>query len=209
MKIYCKTTFRHGLFFYLFGVFDLIWCFVVGFRPLLILSLVLETLIGTVLLYRALSSTLGERDRTEHWGSGETTIYNKGKFLSGVLLLTMSPIALDTFLNGGVGVGFVSSMVVLFWAGANAVLRSMSLEESQKDIIEERDERNKLVILKTQAMSFQITQLVCLLLMCFFFLKGGYINKLDLDSAGVGAFACLLAAWAAEFFTRKYYEKHL
>lgn len=211
MKIYNRKSFFHGLTFFACGIMNLVLIFT-GFLTVLwfwCLDTAAIFLMGGFLVFRALSQDKSQRDLTENWKLGSTIVYNKTRFFDGIWLLLCALGSLVTTWSKGLDWHQHVYTVLFFYFGMDRIVRAISLEEAKKDIIEERDERNKLVILKTQAMSFQITQTVSLLLMVFFVLKGGQFNQLDLVSAGVGAALCFVATILAGLFTRKYYEKRL
>ena len=212
MKICNKRGFFNGLAFCFCCILNLILV-AVGyfqtFRWFWYIDAAVFLLIGAVLLVRALSPETARRDLTEKWRIGKTVIYNKYGFLDGIFLLLCAPGSLVTAMSKEVGWSQHLYTVLFVYFGLDRVIRAITLEDAKKDILEERDERNRMVTLKGQAMSFQITQTVSLLLMAFFILKGGQFNQLDLASAGVGAGLCFLISILAVWCTRKYYEKHL
>lgn len=212
MKICNKRGFFNGLAFCFCCILNLV-LLAVGyfqtFRWFWYTDSAVFLLTGTVLLIRALSPEKSRRDLTEKWRIGKTVIYNKYGFLDGIFLLLCAPGSLVTAISKGLGWRQNLYTVLFIYFGLDRVIRATTLEEARKDILEERDERNRMVTLKGQAMSFQITQTVSLLLMAFFILKGGQFNQLDLASAGVGAGLCFLISIFSIWCTRKYYEKRL
>lgn len=211
MRLYNKRGFFSGLTFCACGILDLILIFT-GFLTLLwfwFLDAAVLFYMGGRLILRALSQEQSRRDLTENWNIGQTVIYNKYGFLDGVWLLLCAAGSLVTALTTELGWRQNIYTVLLLYFGLDRIVRAVTLEDAKKDLVEERDERNRMVILKAQAMSFQITQVASLLLMCFFVLRGGRFNQVDLVSAGLGASLCFLISLLSGFFTRKYYEKHL
>lgn len=211
MKIYNRKGFFHGLTFCACGVMNLVLIFT-GFLTVLwfwLLDTAIIFLMGGIPVVRALSQEKSQRDLTTNWKLGQTVIYNKYGFLDGIWLFLCAVGSLVTALTKDLGWHQHVYTLLFAYFGLDRISRAVTLEDAKKDITEERDERNKLVILKAQAMSFQITQTASLLLMVIFVLKGGRFNQLDLVSAGAGAALCFFISILAGFFTRKYYEKHL
>ena len=90
----------------------------------------------------------------------------------------------------------------------SAIWRSLSHELSKADKLEELDERNRLIALKANSKTSQITQLGCgILTVAFLGIGGGSGNK-DFIAMGVGAAFCFTISLFAEMFTKIYYEKH-
>lgn len=211
MKIYNKRGFFHGLAFCACGIVDLIFIFT-GFLTVLwfwYLDAAVLFFMGGFWVSRALSQEKSQRDLTGNWRLGGTIIYNKTGFSDGLFLLLCAAGSLVTAWSKGLGWRQHVYTLLFAYFGLDRIVRAVSLEEARKDIIEERDERNELIALKAQGMSFQITQTVSLLLTAFFILKGGRSNQLDLASAGVGTALCFAISVLAGFFTRRYYEKHI
>ncbi len=210
MKIYNKKGFYCGLTFWACGVLNLVLLFT-GFLTMFWFwwaDTALMFLMGGFWVFRALSREKSRRDLTENWKLGGTVIYNKTGFFDGLFLLLCAAGSMVTALTKDLGWRQHVFTVLFLYFGVDRVVRAVTLEDAQKDLIEERDERNRMVALKSQAMSFRIVQTVSLLLAFFLVLIGGKINQLDLVSAGAGAFLCFVISVFAELFTRKYYEKH-
>ena len=87
-------------------------------------------------------------------------------------------------------------------------MRSFSRDMSREDKLEELDERNRLIDLKTKSRAFRLTQAICFGLMLLFLLMGKISGETLLISMGVGlAFAYAISMFT-ELFTYLYYEKH-
>jgi len=212
MKIYNKKGFFNGLAFCACGALNLILLLTGWFQTARLywwMETTILFLMGGGLVFRAISQDIAQRDLTENWKLGSVIIYNKYKFLDGFWLLLCAVGSMVTAWSKDLDWHQHVYTVLFVYFGLDRTIRAMSLEDSKKDLVEERDERNQMVILKAQAMSFQITQVASLLLMCFFVLKGGHFNQLDLVSAGAGAAVCFLVTVLSGFFSGKYYEKHL
>jgi len=212
MKIYNKKGFFNGLAFCACGMLNLVLLLTGWFQAVRWfwwMDTAILFLLGGGLVFRAMSQDIARRDLTENWKLGGVIIYNKNGFLDGLFLLLCAVGSMVTAWSKNLDWHQHFYTVLFAYFGLNRIVRAISLEDAKKDIVEERDERNQMVILKAQAMSFQITQVASLLLMCFFVMKGGHFNQLDLVSAGVGAAVCFLVTVFSGFFAGKYYKKHL
>ena len=106
----------------------------------------------------------------------------------GLVNLALSLWRRDFTLSTGVLVG------ALLLLGVSSLLRSLSPQLSQQDKIEEQDERNILVNLKTRTSAFRWTRLVSFGLMAL------------LLAIAVGLAFSLTISFFAEFFSALYHE---
>lgn len=88
-------------------------------------------------------------------------IYHKQNFLRGILLLLLCGLV----LAAGVWKGFTPSLaalaLLLLALGGRFLVRSLSKIYTRRDRVEERDERNLLVIRKARSAAFRITEVAC------------------------------------------------
>ncbi len=83
-------------------------------------------------------------------------IYSKKKFASGIFMVLLGGANLLTdILTDNVEIKGLILSIALFLFGFAALRRSLSEKLSREDRLEELDERNKLVELKTKSRSFQ------------------------------------------------------
>ena len=88
------------------------------------------------------------------------------------------------------------------------IFRSFSRELTKADKLDELDERNQLIALKSNSKTSQITQLGSGILTVAFIGMGGGSGNKDFITMGVGAAFCFTISLFAEMFTKIYYEKH-
>ena len=137
-------------------------------------------------------------------------IYNKKNFAFGVLiaLLGICNLALD-FVTGEWSLyGGVLVLLLLFF-GVGALYRSLSLQLSREDKLEERDERHRLVTLRSRSLSFQLTQGLVFLLMIGALVAGKLSDYQGLLHMGVGMAFALSISMFVELFAYFHYEKRL
>ena len=134
-------------------------------------------------------------------------IYNKKTFCFGVFAVALGVlnVAAD-FVNKKWEVSGIVLAAALFFVGIGSLLRSLSRKMAREDKLEETDERNRLIALKSKSMSLRIVQVVSFSLMLMLLIAGKVTGAESLIAAGVGlAFAVGISVFA-EFFTSLYYE---
>lgn len=114
--------------------------------------------------------------------------------------------AVTAALRGIDAAGIVLVAVLLF-VGAGAMMRGLSQKMAREDKLEERDERNRLVKLKSKSAAFRLTQAVCFGLMLPLLVAGKVTGTQALTAIGTGLAAALSASMLAELGAFYYYEK--
>ena len=134
-------------------------------------------------------------------------ICHKKNFWAGVGMLALGILNLATALwrrdfdlSTGVLVG------ALLLLGVSSLLRGLSPQFSQQDKIEEQDERNILVNLKTRTSAFRWTRLVSFGLMALLLVAGAATGEELLLAIAVGLAFALTVSFFAEFFAALYHE---
>ena len=117
----------------------------------------------------------------------------------GILNLALSLWRRDFGLSTGILVG------ALLLLGVSSLLRSLSPQLSQQDKIEEQDERNILVNLKTRTSAFRWTRLVAFGLMTLLLVAGAATGEELLLAIAVGLAFSLTISFFAEFFSALYH----
>lgn len=135
-------------------------------------------------------------------------IWYKKTFALGLLFLLLGlSLAAICFLEG-----FTLKNTILMALcgiiGLPLLLRSLSREKSRQDQLDDLDERNRLVMLKSKSKSFILTQLVCAILMMLLLGVGAALRHQQILAVGVGLACCFVITLFTELFTRLYYEKH-
>lgn len=105
----------------------------------------------------------------------------------------------------------VESMIIvlfLLFFGANSIIHSFSQKLSREDKLEELDERNQLIELKTKSKSFRVTQGICFGLMLIFFVMAKVYSEKAFIGIGAGLGVANTIFIFTEFFTYLYYEAH-
>ena len=92
--------------------------------------------------------------------------------------------------------------------GLSFIFRSFSRELTKADQLDELDERNQLIALKSNSKTSQITQLGSGILTVAFIGMGGGSGNKNFIAIGIGAAFCFTISLFAEMFTKIYHEKH-
>lgn len=134
-------------------------------------------------------------------------IYNKKTFCFGVFAVALGVlnVAAD-FVNKKWEVSGIVLAAALFFVGIGSLMRSLSRKMAREDKLEETDERNRLIALKSKSMSLRIVQAVSFLLMLILLIAGKVTGAESLIAAGVGLAFAVGISMFAEFFTSLYYE---
>lgn len=134
-------------------------------------------------------------------------IYNKKTFITGALFLVMGAALLFISISKGFEIKNTILLLLSLAIGAGFVIRSLSMELSRRDKLDDLDERNQFILLKTKSKSFSPTQLLTAVLMMLLLSVGGSLRIPEITAVGVGFAVCFVITLLAEFFTRLYYEK--
>ena len=134
-------------------------------------------------------------------------IYNKKTFAFGVFSAALGVLHAVTAALRGIDAAGIVLVAVLLFVGAGAMMRGLSQKMAREDKLEERDERNRLVKLKSKSAAFRLTQAVCFGLMLPLLVAGKVTGTQALTAIGTGLAAALSASMLAELGAFYYYEK--
>lgn len=135
-------------------------------------------------------------------------IYNKKKFGSGFICIVLGVLNFLACFSTGFDVSGMVITLALLFIGGGSIMRSFSRNMSREDKLDELDERNRLIDLKTKSKAFRLTQAICFGLMLLFLVMGKLSGEILLISAGVGLAFAYAVSMFTEIFTYLYYEKH-
>ena len=134
-------------------------------------------------------------------------IYNKKGFAWGVFLVALGLLNLITsIMRNDLDINSIILMAALFFLGFGAIMRGMSQRMAKEDKLEEADERNRLIALKSKSKAFQLMQIISLALVIALLVMGKISDDEKFIAMGAGlAFAFIISIFT-EFFTYMYYE---
>ena len=134
-------------------------------------------------------------------------ICHKKNFWAGVGMLALGILNLATALwRGQMEWSDWVLVLALVLLGGSSLLRSLSPKLARQDKIEEQDERNVLVQLKTRTSAFRWTRLVSFGLMLSLLIAGAVTGERLLLAVAVGLAFALTISFFAEFFAALYHE---
>lgn len=134
-------------------------------------------------------------------------IYNSKAFASGVFLIVLVALSLagSIISNKIEGKGVILA-AVLFLFGTDTIVRSLSKKKTKEDRMDELDERNRFIELKTQSRSFQLTKKISLVFMLVLIAMGKVSGYEGFIIMGVGMSFSWTISMFTEIFTSLYYE---
>ena len=133
-------------------------------------------------------------------------IYHRKNFLMGLgeTLLGLLNLLL-AFLNGFELSNLVIGLACLFF-GVGTILRACSRKYAIEDKLEELDERNQLVQLKSLSKSFQLTRWISFAMMLAFLVMGKLSGEMSFIGMAVGIALVFPVSLFVEMGTFLYYE---
>lgn len=136
-------------------------------------------------------------------------IYNKRSFISGVVSFLLGLALLLCCIFKEFDLKSVLLMIFMFFIGMNEIRRSISYQMSREDKIDDLDERNRLIGLKSQSKAFNVTQNICFLLQLAFMIMGAIAKEMLFIYIGLGLAFSFTISMIAEISACIYYEKHI
>ncbi|HIT61134.1 MAG TPA: DUF2178 domain-containing protein [Candidatus Fimousia stercorigallinarum] len=134
-------------------------------------------------------------------------IYNKKVFASGIFMAALGLLNLITsIMRKDLDINSIILIAALFVLGFGSIMRSMSQRMTKEDKLEELDERNRLITLKSKSKSFQLTQMISFILMLVLLVMGKVFDYEGFIAMGVGLAFAFTISMFAEIFTYMYYE---
>ncbi len=133
--------------------------------------------------------------------------YNKKTFAFGVFSTALGVLNAVTAALRGADAGDIVLIACLLFFGIGAMLRGTSKRLAREDRLEELDERNRLVELKSKSAAFRLTQAVCFGLMLALLVVGKVSGTQALIAIGVGLAFALSISMLAELGAYFYCEK--
>ena len=133
--------------------------------------------------------------------------YNKKTFAFGVFSTALGVLNAVTAALRGADAGDIVVIACLLFFGIGAMLRGTSKRLAREDGLEELDERNRLVELKSKSAAFRLTQAVCFGLMLALLVAGKVSGTQALIAIGVGLAFALSISMLAELGAYFYCEK--
>ena len=135
-------------------------------------------------------------------------IYHKKNFAFGLFALFLGALNLARGALRGFDWHDGALVGPLLLLGGAGVLRSLSPKWSREDKVEERDERNQLVKLKSRSRAYYISQIAFLAAELVLIAWGKTTGQETLIYVGLGLMAAFFISLVTDFFTWVYYDEH-
>ena len=134
-------------------------------------------------------------------------IYNKRSFAEGIIMLALGSLNLTMdLINHTVELKGTVLVIALYLLGGGLIIRSLSRKFTKEDRVEEMDERNRLIELKSKSQAFRITQIISFFMMLLFLVLGKIADSDGLIAVGIGLAAAFSISMVTEIFTYTYCE---
>ena len=134
-------------------------------------------------------------------------IYNKKVFASGVFELAMGLLLLITSITRqDLDINAIILIVALFAFGFGSIMRSISQRMAKEDKLEELDERNRLIALKSKSKAFRLTQIISFILMVILLVAGKTTGYDGFIAIAVGLAFSFSISMFSEIFAYFHYE---
>ena len=134
-------------------------------------------------------------------------IYNKKVFASGVFMVALGLLNLITsMMRQDFDMNSIILIAALFVLGFGSIMRSISQRMAKEDKLEELDERNRLIALKSKSKSFRLTQIISFTLMLALLVMAKVSGYEGFIAMGVGLAFAFAISMFTEIFTYMYYE---
>ena len=134
-------------------------------------------------------------------------IYNKKSFAEGIFILALGTLLLIMdCINHTFEVKGAVLIFALYLMGGGLMFRSLSRKLTKEDRLDQMDERNQLIELKSKSKSFKLTQIISFALMLVLLVIGKISGAESLIAVAVGLAFAFAISMFTELFSFMYYE---
>lgn len=134
-------------------------------------------------------------------------IYNKKIFVSGIFMVILGALNLVTsIVRNDLDISAIILIIALSAFGVSALIRSASQRMMREDKLEDLDERNRFIELKSKSKSFRITQSISFVLMILLLVMGKVYGYERVIAMAAGLAFAFVISMLTEVFTYMYYE---
>ena len=136
-------------------------------------------------------------------------IYSYKRFCSALLCVGITLAAIIVQFLKGFSMELTCFAVVLFLIAFRDFGKSFSKEALEKDLIEERDERNQIVAHRSDAKAFKIVLNTSIVLEILLIVSYGVLKEAMLLPAILTSSVIIAISFSSSIFSNIYYEKRL
>lgn len=136
-------------------------------------------------------------------------IYSYKRLCSALLCLGITLAAIIAQFLKGFSIELTGFSVVLFLIAFRDLGKSLSKEALKKDVIEERDERNQIVVHRSDATAFKIVLNSSIVMEILLIVLYGVLKEAMLLPAILAFSVVITISFVSNIFSNIYYEKRL
>ncbi len=134
-------------------------------------------------------------------------IYNNKSFAKGIFVLALGTLLLITdFINHAFEIKGAVLIFALYFMGGGLIIRSLSRKFTKEDRLDQMDERNQLIELKSKSKAFKLTQTISFIFMLGMLVMGKVSGDEGFIAMGVGLAFAFSISMFTEIFSFMYYE---
>jgi len=133
-------------------------------------------------------------------------IYSKKNFTYGLLLTLLGIVSLILNFIKGFRVKSCILLALCIYFGIGIIIRSISREMTKEDILNDLDERNQYINLKSRSKSFGLIKNISFIIMLLLFITAKMSDNQLLFYVGIGFYLNFVISIIVEFCTTFYYE---
>lgn len=133
-------------------------------------------------------------------------IYSKKNFTYGLLLTLLGIVSLILNFIKGFRVRSCILLALCIYFGIGIIIRSISREMTKEDILNDLDERNQYINLKSRSKSFGLIKNISFIIMLLLFITAKMSDNQLLFYVGIGFYLNFVISIIVEFCTTFYYE---
>ena len=135
--------------------------------------------------------------------------YNRRGLMSGIVQLLLSVFCLITMTVTGFDVKLAVLGIIIALLGMTSVISSFSKEATRKELIDNEDERSRLVNIKAKSKTFDIVSTFLFLATIAVMIAYGVTQNQVFVSMVLCTGAALSVCWIGHIITQFYYESKL
>lgn len=134
-------------------------------------------------------------------------IYNKKSFAEGIFILALGTLLLITdLINHAFEIKGAVLIFALYFMGSGLIIRSLSHKFTKADRLDQMDERNQLIELKSKSNASKLTQIISFVLMLGMLVIGKISGNEGFIAMGVGMAIVFSISMFTEILSYMYYD---
>lgn len=135
-------------------------------------------------------------------------IYNRKGFINGLISLSICIVGVAAIILKGFSVKLSIIIPILFIYSIVGIRRSLLIDASREDIIENEDERVKYISLKTAGKSLELLKVINMIVIILSMLSYAFTKNIFLLGIFILSSIYFTLSFIIELAANIYYEKH-